>query len=232
MSTIGKTQLGKMLAVGGFFAYGSSHVRAMLQEGHPLSNGFSGTCKWNGKVSDHLLHTVIPANELAMCYGGGNLARLPRAGERILLDVLPSCTAIVDVCPQYSVAGVDHRYLRADTGAVGNFVSDLSTTPPTAAPVSVCEDSAPAGVPVAAFPAMDLYIGRLNSPSAAPGNAGAFQSILARGGADNASRPELSMIGDTGDTGDQWVLWGVLSANVPANSYAVVNTLIHKGGRF
>lgn len=232
MSTIAHTALAKYLGEDKFFKYGSSRVRAKLPSGHPLGNGLSGTCKWNGMVSDHVLQAILPANELAKCYAGGEVAVYPAAGDRILLEVLPSCTAIVDVCALLSEAGPQNKYLNALSAAEGEFIMDLSQTPPATAAVSICEETAPAAGDADAFPGMDLYIGRLSSPLEDVSDVSTFQAFLARADGAPATAAEVALLGMTGDTGDQWVLWAEVTADVPPNSYAVVNTTINKGARF
>ena len=211
-----------------FFNYVSPRVEGTLGV-NPLNRSYSGTCMFYGKHGDNSIHHMLAANDLAKCYAGAD-DRLPKTGERILIDILPSCTCIRDVSLVKSMAGTDHRFLDPVAKAEGAYTIDFDAG--TTGPASICEGVVPAAATVEAFPGLDLWIGKLNGPRAVLLDANTFQAfpVLPDGAA--AANPALCLMGDTGNTSDQWVLYGEFLADVPANSFACVDMEILKGTRF
>ena len=79
---------------------------------------------------------------------------------------------------------------------------------------------------------MDLWMGRVNSPLDDTTDKNTFQSFPLKLAADADIQPHVALLEDTGRAAQQWVVWGVLSADVPANSYARVSLEFLKSGRF
>lgn len=234
MGTIAKAALAQFVGLSGkFFSHVSPQVSFKLPTGHELNTQGSGTCRYSGAVTDHSFSSVFMTNERSMAFNGfdGTNARLPVAGERILLEVMPSCTTILDLNCILSEATSETNWLNAADGSEAEFIIDPAnpgvTAPKAIQPCAVPNDGAAAG-----FPDFTLYLGNLAGARVDPADPTSFPCIALNNAGSSDLNAQVALLGDTGKTSDQWVLWAELSADAPANSFVAVSGTIEKPARF
>jgi len=234
MGTIAHAELARYVGLTGkFFSHVTPQVSFMLPTGHELNTQGSGTCKFAGKVTDHSFNSHFLTNERSMAFNGfdGTNARLPAAGDRILLEVLPSCTSILDINCILSEAASVTNWLNAADGTEAQYVVDPDN-PGVTAPMAIQSCAVPNDGAPADFPDFSLFLGNLSGPRVDPTDITTFPAMAVNTVGSSDLNAQVALLSDTGKTSDQWVLWAELAADAPANSFVSVSGVIEKPARF